>query len=102
MIRYRYFGRDLLKSLPNPVHASKPSPIGVPVIEVGTAASTPSSRAKAKARTLESFFKIFCKKNTGTKTVRKLSGIVMIQSTTAHSARFHKLSTATRTRADKA
>lgn len=51
--------RFLPRRVPNPVHASKANPTGVPMIGVGMAASTPSRVANVSARPLELPFKYF-------------------------------------------
>ena len=72
-------------------------PTGVPVNDVGMAATRPNTSALAKADPQRSFLSRRWNHTVGINTDRKLRGTVTHQVTTAQSARFHKLSTATNT-----
>lgn len=77
----------------SPAQASKASPTGVPVIEVGTAATIPKNRAFLTAILHRSRLTNRWMHSTGRNTETKLNGIVNSQVTISHSSKVHKLST---------
>ena len=70
-------------------------PTGVPVNEVGTAATKPNTNALENAMPQRSFLNRRCNHNVGRNTDKKPNGTVIHQVTTAQSATFHTLSTRT-------